>query len=187
MVGVAAIVLAVMWLPPVYQELAHSPGNVDKMLDYFSDAPSHLKGICNGTRVVAAQFTPTPDWVFGLRGVSPFSGEPAAMHQNPVPVLLLAFVVAAVLAFRRRYRTLRALVVVLGITLVIGTVAASQIIGAMAEYRLRWLWVVAPMTTAATLAIVLCAGSARIAPASTGARGRGHHRCRGPRRRGIAA
>jgi hypothetical protein len=173
MLGLAVVVLAVMWLPTVYQQLAHSPGNVSKTLDYFSDARQPPQGIRNGARVVAAQYTLTPDWVFGLRGVSPFSGEPAAMHQNPIPVLLLAFVAAAVCAFRRRYLTFRNLVVVLAITLGAGTVAASQIIGAMAEYRLRWLWVVAPITTAATLAISLRgiaerrAGVARVLVAAT--------------------
>jgi hypothetical protein len=153
MLGVSAVVLVVLWLPPVYEQFAHSPGNITATYDYFSRAAQPPQGIRNGARVVAAQFTLAPDWLLGLRGVSPFSGEPAAMHQNAVPLLLLAFAAAGVVAFRRRYLALRGAVIVLALTIGVGALAAAQIIGAMAEYRLRWLWVVAALTVALTVAI----------------------------------
>jgi hypothetical protein len=177
MLGIGAIVLAVMWLPPIYEQLAHSPGNLSETFDYFSGARQPPQGLRNGLRVISAQFTVAPDWLSGLRGVSPFSGEPAAMHQNPVPILLLAFVGAGVVAHRRRYLALRALIVVLAITIAVGVVAAAQIIGAMAEYRLRWLWVVAVLAIAGTLAVALrraterwpASGAALIAGLTVGA------------------
>jgi hypothetical protein len=155
MLAVAGGVLLVMWSPAIYEQFAHSPGNLTAITDYFSGAKQPPQGIRNGARVVAAQFTLTPDWLLGLRGVSPFSGEAAAMHQNPIPVLLLAFVAAGVVAFRRRYVALRAAFVVLALTVVVGAIAAAQIIGAMAEYRLRWFWVVAVLAVAFTLAVAL--------------------------------
>jgi hypothetical protein len=153
--GVGAVVLAVMWLPPLYEQLIHSPGNFRATYEYFADAKQPPQGLGNGARVVGAQFTLTPDWLLGLRGVNPFSGESAAVHQDPIPVLLVAFVVAGVVAYRRRYIALRAFVVVVAITIVVGAVAAGQIIGTMAEYRLRWLWVVAVLALAGTLAVAL--------------------------------
>ena len=169
MLGVAALVLVVMWLPPVIDQLAHSPGNLTATSDYFSGAKQPPQGVRNAARVVGAQFTLGADWLFGLRGVSPFSGEPAAMHQDPVPVLLLAFVVAGVVAVRRKYASLRGFVVIMGITIVVGTFAVAQIIGAMSEYRLRWLWVVAALATALTLAVAVRRLAERSSRAGAGA------------------
>src|SRR5204862_6217351 len=98
------------------EQSGHSRGNLSATFDYFSGARQPPRGLRNGARVVSAQFTLAPDWLLGLRGVSPFSGEPAAMHQNPVPILLLAVIAAGVVAYRRRYRALRAFLGVLGIT-----------------------------------------------------------------------
>jgi hypothetical protein len=155
MLGIGALVLLLMWLPPVYEQFVHSPGNMRATYHYFRDTEQPPQGIGNGVRVVAAQFTLGPDWLFGLRGVSPFSGEPAAMRQHPVPLLLLLFAAGGVVAFRRRYLALRRIAVILGVTIVVAAIASAQIIGAMAEYRLRWLWVVAVLTAAVTVAVAV--------------------------------
>jgi hypothetical protein len=135
----------------VYQQLTGSPGNLGEIFHYFrtSTEPSHT--LLQGWRLVAAQFTVDADWITGARPITFI--EPAAIQENPFPVLLVAFVVATWFAWRR-WRPLRELATVLVLTMVFGIIGLSRTLGPMYDYRLRWIWVVAGLCTAFVLAVV---------------------------------
>ena len=55
-----------MWAPPLIEQAPHSPGNLDRVYQYFRD-PRALPDVVDGYRVVAGQFGLTPEWLTGRR------------------------------------------------------------------------------------------------------------------------
>ena len=53
---VTAAVLSVLWLPPLVDEVLHSPGNLTEIVDYFRHPHQHAHTLTAGYRVVGAQF-----------------------------------------------------------------------------------------------------------------------------------
>ena len=148
----AAGTLGLLWFAPLVEQLIHSPGNFRTTFHYFRTTTEPAHSIADGLKVMAAQFSLVPDWLVGLRGVSPFSGEPAALGSTPVPVLLVPFGVVVALVIRSDDRRKRRLVAVLLIPLVVGVVTLAQTVGPMYEYRLRWIWVLAGLCVTFTIA-----------------------------------
>ena len=153
--GWAAAVLALLWVLPVLEQLVRDPGNLRTAFEYFKHPTDKGHTLAEGLRVMAAQFTLTPDWIVGLRDVNPFSGQPAAILTTPIPLLFAPFVVAVGAAFRSRRRAPRQLAIVLIIPVVVGVFALSRTIGSMYEYRLRWVWVLAALCIAFTVATLV--------------------------------
>jgi uncharacterized membrane protein len=160
---VTAAVLSVLWLPPLVDEVLHSPGNLTEIVDYFRHPHQHAHTLTAGYRVVGAQFELTPEWLTGLDPPSPFTGEPLSLYSNPVPVLLLPLAASALVLWRRRNREARRLVATLGVALAIGVLAVARTLGALYAYRLRWTWVLA-MIAAAVVAWTAWTWVARVAP-----------------------
>jgi hypothetical protein len=144
------LVLAVLWAPPLYQQLTGTPGNVGRIIAYFRNSPEPAHTLADGWRLVAAQFTVNADWITGARIVT--TVEPPAIHANPVPVLLLAFAVAVGYAQRIR-GALRELSWVLVIAMVFGIIGLARTLGPMYDYRLRWIWVLAALCVGFTIAV----------------------------------
>ncbi len=152
-VGTAVVV----WFPPLLEQLTRDPGNFHAIGSYFThpDGPKHT--LAQGLRIVAAQFTVRADWLRGFGGANPYTAEPlSASGAVPVPILLVPFGVALVIAFvtRARRRTDFLLGIALVIPLVLGVVSVAQTIGALYEYRLRWVWVLAALATAFAVAVI---------------------------------
>lgn len=147
--------LGVVWLPPLFEQIVHDPGNLRTILHYFrtTTEPSHT--IADGARVMAAQFNPVPDWIVGLRGVNPISGQPAAILTTPVPVLLIPFGLAVATALRSGDRRRRRLAAMLLIPLGVGVLALAQTVGSLYEYRLRWVWMLAGLCMAFTVGEII--------------------------------
>ena len=144
----ASIVFAIVWAPPVIEQLLHSPGNLRAIFRYFVSPPGPTHSLYDGYRVVAAQFTFHPDWILGLRGVNRLTGQVAAMFQHPTPLLIAPFALACVLAFRLPIPALRRLAPILLIPMFVGVISLAGTVGTMSEYRLRWVWVLAALCTA---------------------------------------
>ena len=155
MLGIAAAVLAVMWLPPVYDEIAHAHGNLTAITEYFRDAGQPPQGIRSAARSSEHSSRSHRTGCSDCVASTPSRVSPRRCGQTPIPVLLVAFAAAGVVAFRRHYVELRAAVVVLAVTILVGAGAVAQIIGTMTEYRLRWLWVLAVLTVGVTVAVAL--------------------------------
>jgi hypothetical protein len=161
--GWAGAALALLWFLPVLEQLVRNPGNLRTTIEYFLHPTEKAHTLAEGVRVMTAQFTLTPDWIVGLRGVNPFSGQPAAILTTPIPILLVPFLIAVGVAFRSRLRAPRQLAMVLIIPLLVAVFAISRTIGSMYEYRLRWVWVLAALCMAFTAAAVVRGVRSRMA------------------------
>ncbi len=144
--------LTVVWIPPILEQIIRDPGNIRSIVHYFRTTPEPAHTLAEGARVMAAQFSLAPDWLVGLREVNPFSGQPAAILSTPVPILLIPFLLAVAAAFRSRDRRARRLAAILLIPLGVGIIALARTVGSMYEYRLRWIWVLAALCMAFTIA-----------------------------------
>lgn len=160
---VTVAVLVVLWLPPLIDEVLHSPGNLTAIADYFRDSGKSSHTLAEGYRVVGAQFGVTPEWLTGLDPPSPFTGEPSSLRSIPAPLLLIPLAVSAFVLWRRRGPEARRLVATLGLALVLGVLAVAQTLGEVFAYRLRWTWVLA-MVAAVVVAWTAWAWVARVAP-----------------------
>jgi len=60
---VTAAVLSVLWLPPLLDEVLHSPGNLTEVVDYFRHSGKSAHTLADGYRVMGAQFGLTPEWI----------------------------------------------------------------------------------------------------------------------------
>jgi hypothetical protein len=139
---IAVAVVAVMWLPPLIDQLVHSPGNLTRIARYFDKPDAKAHTLAQGYRVVGAQFGLAPDWIAGQHKLSPLLfGETDLVFSAPAPVLLLPFGVAALVLWRRRSSEGLRLAATLALALVLGVLAVARTIGAVNDYRLRWTWV----------------------------------------------
>ncbi len=145
-------VFAILWALPVFQQLTHSPGNIGRVIAYFRSPHEATHTLLDAWRLMAAQFGVTADWIVGARPAAKSAIEAGALSTNPIPVLLLGFAVAVWLAWRTR-GPLRDLAIVLVIALLAGAIGLSRTLGPMYDYRLRWIWVLAGVCMAFTVAV----------------------------------
>lgn len=136
----AAAIAVVMWLPPVVQQVRNDPGNLRLIVRWFRHSGEEVRTLVEGWRVVAAQYTVSPEWLAGARPVT-FLAEPTYVYQRVVPVLLVVVLAAAVVWWRRGDPAGRALVATWLGASALGVLAAARTVGLLYAYRLRWTWV----------------------------------------------
>jgi hypothetical protein len=134
-----------MWLAPVIKQGIVKPGNLEALLDYFGGT-HRTKGLDVGYNVVTRQFAWNPDWLVGLAPVNPFSGEPQALGSAALPIWWLALAGALAIAWRQKMDTARRFGIVLVIIIAASLLAIARTIGALFEYRLRFVWVLGMLT-----------------------------------------
>ncbi|HEY2998674.1 MAG TPA: hypothetical protein VGJ43_08880, partial [Acidimicrobiales bacterium] len=138
----AALVGALMWLPPVLQQVTNTPGNLGVVVRWFGDGgpgqekPQTLQA---GWRIVSSQFGATPEWLFGSRGTN-MTAEPTSMYDPLLPILLLVVAGAIVVLWRRRVAGSPQMVLVWLAASVIGVVATARTVGPIFAYRVGWAW-----------------------------------------------
>src|SRR5688572_2833375 len=139
---IAAALLVVLWVPPLIEQITNERGNLTEARRYLNQGNPEegRKSIGDGARVVADEFTLTPEWVTGQEAVNPFTGEPGALDSTPLPVLLVPFLIAALVAVRRRWSDAAMLAAIIGLVLALGVMSISRVIGNLLVYRLRWTW-----------------------------------------------
>jgi hypothetical protein len=140
MLGVTGAVLFVTWLPAVIDQFA-GRGNLSSTYSYFAhpDGPTH--SFVEGWRMVTGEFGWRSEWIAGpprapffLAGVHPYS-----LHA-PAPVLLLPFVAAVVICWRRRDASALWFAAVIVASTALGILAVMRTIGPLEAYRLQWTW-----------------------------------------------
>jgi hypothetical protein len=131
--GVVALAIEVLlWIPPIIDQIVHTPGNLSTIRDYFSNPPETPVGLHDGVQLLLTQLD--------LRRLLTGPVSTDAVHIAIVPGALLVgvWLVAAVASRRLHVRTLTALHVVIGVTLVLGVITAARIFGVVFYYLLLW-------------------------------------------------
>ena len=144
--GASAGLGALLWLPVLVQQLGGNPGNVSIIWDGVLHKHDPAIGYGEGWGLVLRRLDLTH--LLGVDGAgSPWVGAG----------LLAAWVVAAVVAVRRKERDLTALHLVVGAALVLGVVDAANIMGIPWYYLSLWAY-----GTAAVAAVAVVATAARV-------------------------
>lgn len=149
--AIAGLVTVVLWVPPLIQQATGHPGNLGEVASYFvhpgsSQQPADIAG---GPAVgwktafgaMGTELGPPGPWLTGRDTNSVgFVARGAAV---PAVLVLLATVGCGLLAWRRGARDAARLAAVAVTMAVIGLVATARVNGILANYLVRWWWVVA--------------------------------------------
>jgi hypothetical protein len=136
--SVSAVLGVLLWIPPVIDQFAHSPGNLGIIRDYFGHPPDAPIGLHRGVTVLLQQLDPIKLMTRTLvhdGGAVEVSGS-----RIPGALLLVAFFVAAYFAWRLRNRALLVLDGVLVVALGLGLISSARIFGTVWFYLLLWAW-----------------------------------------------
>jgi hypothetical protein len=141
--AVAAAVGALLWLPPVIDELVHDPGNLSILWGHFTDPPEEPVGLRRGVELLLLHL----DAGHLLRGsevaVGFQVGGVAGNGSRVVGTVLLgAWAVAALVSLRTGPPSLRRLHLVVGAALVLSAVSMGRIFGTVWYYLMLWAWAV---------------------------------------------
>ena len=139
----AAAVLAVLWAPPLIEQLTNHPGNITEVVRYFTGSADQGHSIAQGLRVVGGQYGLPPEWLSGARPSNLFTSEHAFVFEAPWPLLLVVVALAVTVLYRRRVGAALRLATVVGVASVLGVVSIWRTTGPLYAYRLRWTWVLA--------------------------------------------
>jgi hypothetical protein len=139
----SAAVLVVFWLPVVVQQVTHDPGNVSKLVDFFGDHGQEQRAV-DAWHVLALQLDAWPDWLSGASAPSVI-GTVDFSAGLPIPVALLALVVATALTWRRAREAFTLDCIVLA-ALVATFVAMTRIVGEVLTYLVKWTWTLGTIT-----------------------------------------
>jgi hypothetical protein len=148
--GLTGLVLAVMWLPPVVQQINHSSaghhGNLGNIVDYFTHPSEPLRhSFLQGYRLITGQFALAPGWLRGRRAIDVFVIEPALLRTAPFPIWLFPFVLAVAVLWWQRAVVAKRLALIVSVLLVLGVVWVARTPGTVYAYRIGWTWIVAMM------------------------------------------
>ncbi len=162
---IAAVVLGLMWLPPVVGVFLHTPGDLSRAVHYFLRRKA-THSLAQGYRVVAEPFSIRPEWIVGPRAPVPFTGEPSFLYRAPAPWLVVPFLLGVWILWRHRVNEATRLALIVGATCALGVLSVAHTIGPVYVYRLRWVWLLGMMamivvTWAAWTALVRTAAPRR--------------------------
>jgi hypothetical protein len=157
--AVAVGVGAVLWIPPLVEQLVRSPGNIGKLVRHFTtEQPEPAIGVGHATKLVlqhldwfamAVDLVRRKDAFVHRAGVA---GDPGAGVSIGGLIVVALWGAAAVWAWRRRHRTLLALHAVIAVTLLSGLLSSARIFGKVWFYLTLWM-----SSTALLVAVSLAA------------------------------
>ena len=137
--GLVSLVVAILvWVPPVIDQIVHSPGNLSIVWQHFTDPPEPAIGAREGLRALLANLNP---WKLVER-LHFVAGETRSSSGSLAPGLLfvITWFAATIAAWRVRHARLVRLHLVVAIALVLGVASASRINGFVWFYLLLWAW-----------------------------------------------
>jgi hypothetical protein len=136
-VTVAAGVGVVLWLPPVADQIRRRPGNIRQLLDHFGSPPEEPLGAADGVQLALRHLDAFAGLGRQLTDTGSFLTAASAWRGGFV---LAVWILAALAAWRRGPPALRALHVVVGAGLVLGTISMARIFGRPWYYLTLWAW-----------------------------------------------
>jgi hypothetical protein len=172
--AVSVAVAAVLWLPPVVEQLTNRPGNLRSLLDFFVHGrPGGTPlGAARSARVLARELVGLAPWMGAEEPAFMNAVVPRAAGWLLIPVLAVGSV--AVLARRRGAIDAQRGVVTAGLAAAIAWVVLARILGPPYTYLVHWTWAIAlflNVTVTWGLARALAPAAGRVAPRVAGAAG----------------
>ena len=135
-------IAALMWVPPVLQQLTGDSGNIAKLVRYFGSAPPEDPiGLKPAFELVTQHFdVPAIAWDLVVRddALVHRAGQAGSVSIAGTLVLLI-WAAAAAWALYRRHRPLLALHAVVATTLLAGLISVSRIFGKVWFYLTLWM------------------------------------------------
>jgi hypothetical protein len=153
------VLLGLLWTPPVIDQLTNDPGNFAIIKENFANPTEDPVGVGEAIKVTLANL----DVSTLLRG---YQGTEAALAGMNVPglLLLVLWVAAAVVAFRRGYQQVLRLHMVVAAALLLGLISVSRILGFLWYYLVLWAWGTLTLTVVATVWTAVLLGRERTYP-----------------------
>jgi hypothetical protein len=156
----AAVILLVCWIPPIVEQLTHSPGNLRLLFDFLRHGDGAYDGFASGARIIGRVLSIPGNWVRGAEPVKgPYcwrcGGGEVAPGSYPIPWALFALVGATWWAWRRRWTNEIVLCATAFVLVLAGFFAASRVSGVVVPYLVRWVWVIGAATWLAVGAVLL--------------------------------
>jgi hypothetical protein len=150
---VALGVAAVLWAPPLYEELTHRPGNMSLIARYFASRTRSSLGLTAAASVVVEHLDV---WYLVTEAVrAPHVLAEVAPARLPSAVrgmvFLAAWLGAAAGSVRLRLRSLAGLHAVVAAALAVAWLGTSRIIGAPWHYLVFSQWVTAALLAASVI------------------------------------
>jgi hypothetical protein len=127
---------ALLWAPPVIDQLTAEDGNLAKLVRHFSSTDEEVQGYGMAMRQLLAMVNP----VSLLGGEITVDGLLPSRPLLPGVLALVAWATSAVVAWRTRLTELVRLHLLVGAALVGAFVALSRIFGLQAQYLALWAW-----------------------------------------------
>lgn len=151
--SISGAVAAVLWLPPLVDQLRRRPGNLRMLVDHFSSSDEPAIGLRSGGELMLRHLDPVDGFVKMLLEPGAFvtAGFDPDSRVWAGALVLCVWLAAAVVAVRMRDMVLLRLHVVVAAALAIGALAMSRIFGKVWYYLTLWAWVTAIVLLVATV------------------------------------
>jgi hypothetical protein len=156
----AAVVGVVLWVPPVVDQIRHTPGNLSMLNDYFRNPPEQSIGFGKGVerllehlnvfRLIGTAFQHSDYFKTTALTFPVPTGFPTA-SAIPGVIVLMIWAVCVVQAVRLRHRALIHLHAVIGAGLLLGLIATIRIFGIVWYYLTFWAWALVALMVLAML------------------------------------
>ena len=172
--GISVALGAVLWTPPVIDQVAHSPGNLDVIRDYFSHPPDSPIGFGRGVGVLLSQLNP---WDLFTR-ILVHDGGGLEVTGSRVPGALLLSRSARRWSARGACATdcCSRSISCSSSRSALGLVSSARIFGTVWFYLLLWAWAIAALMLFAIGWTAVELGAAAIRRRPRGSRRRGRTR-----------
>jgi hypothetical protein len=171
-IGVSCALLALVWMPPLVDQLRNKPGNLSVLFHYFAKPPSEALGIREAIPLVLNRLDAwfiVAEQLVRPEGLGRFVAIP-----TPEPwrggVGLVLWAGCAAVSVRGRNRSLLSLHAVVATGVAVAIVAISRVFGAAWPYLMYWVWSVGVLLLAACGATLGSAALRRLGEASGCAR-----------------
>jgi hypothetical protein len=148
---------AVLWTPPVFQELLSERGNITIVSEYLRDPPDAFVGFPQAVKVVLERLDIhyLVSQAFQKPGVLRlwFTDSPSVAYGV---IVFVVWVICFALALRAKNRTLLALHATLAAALVVGVMAVARIAGLPYVYLVFFAWIISCMVALSIVGSVVC-------------------------------
>ena len=140
--AISAAVAVLLWLPVLIDQFTNTPGNLSMLNTYFRHPPEQPVGTAEGVRLLLRHLDITRLARNALDGDGFITQTGFRLDGSVVPglLVLVAWIAAAIAAWRAGHRLLRTLHLVIGWALLLGAISMSRIFGKVWYYLTLWAW-----------------------------------------------